>query len=667
MPVYIVEGKQIEAGSVEEAVVRMRSGAVPVVAASYAAYGAAPLTTSGLPAPMPAFALPAPTQIYGNPGPPVRFSSSWVAPTPSRPSVVMSASARQVSAQMLTPAAVAAAPIVTKATAKLEAEKPVSGPPVMATLARGKTVISNDTPIKSPEEPTLVENTLLFLPEYAVNELSLEPNMDDKGDKEKELWFGRVWELRELLAAQHRQSLERVQAQSEQLSEADARELNERMRDPALRARLVKLAAYWKGAVLRRRSNLSVLDRLKYAYLRGTVIYAHGSGGCSWDNFRLCRMMARMGLLVIAPDGFAYPKNTAMGQMRHKDVKPLIKASDDTDYWAPDLLYASGADGSHTYSTKADSVLDEPDAYRELYEKCFQLRRSELHFILGRLPQWVKNQGFFIGGTSEGAMTVARFDDQRYGESVLGRFINSFSVEYCYFTPKPEAGKIGGQLTVPTLNIIGTKDEYFGPEDSVAKIVSGNDATGYGEKELTGNGYNTFTKQGLVCGLVCVLTGGVHGPCTTHDNFLREILDLFLSRPHTIWKVDKIWGVHPSMAHLTEVKQRSADKQVGSHVSKVTQVVVPKLRFPQKMSLRRVQTMRELAHFSKKFRDHLDKMKAEEAAMIAKDQAEAKKMLDEVRSQLPRLPSKTEIAKANSNYYGQSKLSETSKAAKGKK
>ena len=26
------------------------------------------------------------------------------------------------------------------------------------------------------------------------------------------------------------------------------------------------------------------------------VIYAHGSGGCSWDNFRICRMMARMGM-----------------------------------------------------------------------------------------------------------------------------------------------------------------------------------------------------------------------------------------------------------------------------------------------------------------------------------------------------------------------------------
>ena len=38
-------------------------------------------------------------------------------------------------------------------------------------------------------------------------------------------------------------------------------------------------------------------------------------------------------------------------------------------------------------------------------------------------------QGFYLGGTSEGAMTVCRFDDQRYGDLIMGRFINSFSME----------------------------------------------------------------------------------------------------------------------------------------------------------------------------------------------------------------------------------------------
>merc|ERR1719420_2173063 len=201
-----------------------------------------------------------------------------------------------------------------------------------------------------------------------------------------------------------------------------------------------------------------------------------------------------MGFLVIAPDGFAYPKSTAMGQLRHKDCQPLKKKGDNVDYWIGDLMYASKASGSANYSTKVDYVLEDPDGYRELYEKCYQLRRSELHFTIKTLPLWIKTKGFFLGGTSEGAMTVARFDDQRYGDMVCGRFINSFSVEYCYFTPTPEDGEIGGQLKVPTLNIIGTKDQYFGPVNSVAKIVAEDDEAGYGNKNLIGHGYKTFCR-----------------------------------------------------------------------------------------------------------------------------------------------------------------------------
>ena len=148
-------------------------------------------------------------------------------------------------------------------------------------------------------------------------------------------------------------------------------------------------------------------------------------------------------------------------------------------------------------------VLNDPQEYKDMYEKCYQLRRSELHFIIARLPKWVLAQGFYLGGTSEGAMTVCRFDDQRYGDLIVGRFINSFSMEYCYFTPEAEAGLLGGRLDIPTLNIIGTKDEYFGAVDSVAKIVAENG--GYGDRHLTGNGFKTMVRQGVDTGLVCVL------------------------------------------------------------------------------------------------------------------------------------------------------------------
>eukprot|EP00931_Biecheleriopsis_adriatica_P117876 TRINITY_DN93358_c0_g1_i1.p1 TRINITY_DN93358_c0_g1~~TRINITY_DN93358_c0_g1_i1.p1 ORF type:complete len:613 (+),score=117.59 TRINITY_DN93358_c0_g1_i1:20-1858(+) len=495
-------------------------------------------------------------------------------------------------------------------------------------------VISNDTPIKAPKEPTLVENTLLFLPEHAVNELGLEPNMDDKGETRKELWVGRVWELRELLAAQYKRSLPEGRHARAELSASQRMALDAALRDPRHRAILMKLAKTWRGAVVRRRSSLAVIDKLRFSYLRGTVVYAHGSGGCSWDNYRLCRMMARLGMLVIAPDGFAYPQNTAMGQMRHKDLMPLKKASDNVDYWEGDLLYASGADGSYTYSTKADSVLDDPDKYRDLYEKCYQLRRSELHFIMGRLPRWVKNQGFYIAGTSEGAMTVSRFDDQRYGDMVIGRIINSFSIEHCYFTPTEGAARLGGQLNVPTVNIIGTHDEYFGAKDSVALRVKDDKVRGYGDVKLDGHGYDMLMEQELEVGLVCLTEEGMHGPCTTHDNFLRIMFQTFFTRPGSIWNLAGLWSHDPYLKTLVSVmKQRTRGQ-------KLTLLHVPKMEHPQKLTIGQISSL-----IASKGHDKLTEDKLKEQRL-----AEEERQRNKARMKAVRL---TGNVPKQENYYAQ--------------
>jgi len=522
--------------------------------------------------------------------------------------------------------------------------------------ASGLPVIKNDPKaIEKPTEPTLMDNTLLFLPEKAVKELGLEPNMDDKGDKKKELWYGRVWELRALLSRQYEVRMAQIKGAQEKISPARKRELQEIMNDPARKQNLVKFSSRWKAAALRKRSNLSILERLRFANLRGVLVYCHGSGGCSWDNFRICRICCRMGIMVIAPDGFAYPKNTAMGQMRHKDLLPLKTAIDDTDYWKGDLMYASASEGQLTYSTKADKVLEEPDEYREKYEKCYQLRRSELHFIIKRLPLWVKTHGFFLGGTSEGAMTVARFDDQRYGEMICGRFINSFSVEYCYFTPTKEDGELGGQLDVPTLNIIGTKDQYFGPEDSVAKIVAEDETTGYGDKDLTGNAYNTFVRQGIETALVCVLEDGVHSPCKTHDNFLRQLFDAFFTRPGSIWELEEQWSVDSTMKELMVVKQTTADGDPNG--ANVTQVFVPRMKFPQKMSLREVEAARRVEKF---MAGQIAAQMAAEEDDIKKEQGEVKTMLDGIRKKSDKGGGQgfaNRAAPRKKNYYARDKQS----------
>jgi len=484
--------------------------------------------------------------------------------------------------------------------------------------------ISNDTPLVPLKDYTLVDNALLFLPPRAVHDFGIEPNMDDKGDSTKTLWFGRVWELRGLISAKYALS-KQIKEQSDNLSAKRERELDMKMKDPEVKALLTKLAARWKGAILRIHMSLTVLERLRFSNMRGSLVYAHGSGGCSWDNFRICRMIAGMGIVVIAPDGFAYPQNTAMGQLRHKDLKPLKKASDNVDYWEGDLMYDSAATGAATYSTKADDVLSQPHKYMDMYEKCYQLRRSELHFILQRLPRWMQNQGYFIGGTSEGAMTVHRFDDQRYREKVIGRFINSFGMEYCYFTPTREDGLLGGQLDVPTLNIIGTKDQYFGPIDSVTKIVALDPKTGYGADEITGNGYKTMAAQGVNIGLVCVLEEGVHSPCDTHDNFLRELFHHFFTRPGSIWELDRIWAGDSTLKDLVQLKQTTAtgDKVSGCNV---TQLFVPTMLFPQPMSSREVEA---LSMFKR--HDVLEEAMQKEALIIKAEKARVQAELDKVR------------------------------------
>jgi len=336
-------------------------------------------------------------------------------------------------------------------------------------------------------------------------------------------------------------------------------------------------------------------------------------------------------------------------------------ASDDVDYWAPDLIYASQAEGESTYSTKAEDVLSHPDQWMDMYEKCYQMRRSELHFIISKLPRFILAQGFFLGGTSEGAMTIARFDDQRYGKSVLGRFINSFSVEYCYFTPRPEDGQIGGQKDVPTLNIIGSKDEYFGAVQSVAKIVV-EDGMGYGDKNLTGNAYNTLVRQGLHHALVCVLEDGTHGPCITHDNQLREIFNTFFTRPHDIWQLERVWACDPPLASMIRVLARSektlrGDSNNADHVSKITKVFVPLSKMPSKMSLREVQALREISPSSQAFQAKVQTVMAEQKLLMEQESEEAENMLRKLRKKGFGASSRSQTE----NFYSQEDNDKTAK------
>jgi len=380
----------------------------------------------------------------------------------------------------------------------------------------------DEAPEVPPADPGLVGNCFVCLPEMAVNIIGVVPNIDDKGDENKRLWLGRVWQLRALALKKYRRY---ISTQPSLSAEAKA-SLDKAMEDPKTRALMMKMQRIWRGAAVRRNCTLSVLELLGFhaASHTGTVLFMHGSGGMTYNNARYLRTLAGMGYVVIAPDSMAG------GEYRRRAVAGLIRANAPTPYWDDLGLYTSEAVGEYAYSTKADAVVSNPEEHRKLYDNVYRMRRAEMHWILGHLPSYMCCRGVFTMGQSEGAMTVARFDDQRYGAMIRGRIISAFSVEYCYFTPSREAAQYGGSEDVPTLNIIGDCDQFFGPIDSVALSVNQQrDKGGWGADTFTGNGFKQMKRQHLRRGLVAVLEGARHDPSETHDNLLRDLLRAFLT------------------------------------------------------------------------------------------------------------------------------------------
>lgn len=166
-------------------------------------------------------------------------------------------------------------------------------------------------------------------------------------------------------------------------------------------------------------------------------------------------------------------------------------------------------------------------------------------------------------GTSEGAMTVARFDDQRYGPLINGRIISAFSVEYCYFTPTAQAGQYGGSLDVPTLQLIGSHDEYFGIHDSIAQLIAADPQRGYGSKSLQGHSFETMRQQGMKTGCVCVFEEGLHDLTITADNAIREIFQTFLRRPYRIHQLAEIYIRDPAIWQQIEIMDQQREESSG--------------------------------------------------------------------------------------------------------
>lgn len=452
---------------------------------------------------------------------------------------------------------------------------PLAGQGTVGILSRDRMVIRNFAEIAQPSGQGLLDNCLLCLPRRAVEILGLTPNIGDK-DAPKTLWLGRVWQLRALLTLYYR-TLREEQEKLHPSVRKKALQLAEDInKDPKKMKKLIDLQQAWRKARNKRISRFSMFDRLEDK-VRGFVVFMHGSGGMTYNNLRFSRMLAGMDFVVIAPD------DMTSSVFRHKDAQKLATLDTPMDYWGDNLVYASDATGAYNYSTQVEGVLENPDYYKDLYEKVYRERASELHYVLGHMPQFVDQTGVYLMGTSEGAMTVARFDDQRYGPLINGRIISAFSVEYCYFTPTPQAGEFGGSMEVPTLQLIGSHDQYFGCHDSIAQLVAKDPVHGYGDKQLKGNAFETMKRQGMDKGCCCVFEGGMHDLTVTHDNALRDIFSTFFSRPGRIHHLHEIWSNDGALAQQLEVldKHGLQTREGKSSFGGILLCWIKKSTFPQ--------------------------------------------------------------------------------------
>lgn len=92
---------------------------------------------------------------------------------------------------------------------------------------------------------------------------------------------------------------------------------------------------------------------------------------------------------------------------------------------------------------------------KDVYEQIHELRASEIDIALNALKatSWANPQALMLAGTSEGAVSVARYD----GDDFIGKIIYSWSCEDNYFVKDD----MTSTKQTPTLNIISAADKYF--------------------------------------------------------------------------------------------------------------------------------------------------------------------------------------------------------------
>ncbi|CAK0854403.1 unnamed protein product, partial [Prorocentrum cordatum] len=291
----------------------------------------------------------------------------------------------------------------------------------------------------------------------------------------------------------------------------------------------------------------------------GWVIFAHGSGGFTYDNPRYTYMMAAAGYGVIAPDSFA---SAELG-LRYKapvenlpaHLRALNNGSGGGSYWCDNNVYeatstcppamakSSGGATSYPlcYSSDADVILSDTTSWRQYYERVYQLRQRELDYVVEHLPSWVRESPkLFLAGESEGGMVAARYYHPKL-EPLLqagGRVVLQWGCGWDYYVSCPSNAQIGGGRadvsSTPVLNAISHVDPFFGPTESSVAWKVANAPGGYGARPPSGNCMAQLGAQGIRHGYVVSDVGSeYHGLTETSGNLLRALLFGFLAAPRS--------------------------------------------------------------------------------------------------------------------------------------
>lgn len=415
----------------------------------------------------------------------------------------------------------------------------------------------------------LTDNMVLLLPHSCVLEAGLKPNINDK-HQPKLLWIGRLRHLREYMRRRVQHQVAMPQESRRSFMQA-ALMATEARRTKAAET-LVRLASLPDDRLLelgrvalalqrlrRRRhhsqlNDMSVLQAFQNCGMRGFVVFMCGSTGVAGDSLRYMRMLAGLGYLVVAPDDLA-----GSSRLRQRGVRQLVEQAEGTDYWQRNLLYTtSRAYGDLVYSSSVDSFLQDRDRFGALYATVVRIRHAELAYTLRHLPQYVKREGVTLVSMSEGSVVASAFDDAPFADVVRCRIFIAWSCERNYFNldrPQSEIG-IAGHKDIPTLNIIGTDDEFFGEQHSIAEAVA---AAVPHHPPITGHALHTMVKQGVKFGLVAHLEGGRHNLTFSHDQVLRELMADFVRRPHLACRaLPQLWQHSAPRAYRKVLASRTS-------------------------------------------------------------------------------------------------------------